>query len=58
MRWPLDSELMVEFASALDRINALADQASGFVWRRRAEPGGHVSLADTTGGAGQARPRR
>ena len=30
---PVDSPALVDFANALDRINALAEQAPGFVWR-------------------------
>ncbi len=33
MREALESASMVDFVNNLDRINALADQASGFVWR-------------------------
>src|SRR5262245_50247334 len=33
MRAPIDSEEMAEFRGALERINAIADAAPGFVWR-------------------------
>lgn len=33
MKEPLDSPLMADFVANLDRINALADNAPGFVWR-------------------------
>ena len=33
MTAPLDSPRLADFAAALDRINALADAAPGFVWR-------------------------
>jgi len=33
----------------IESINALADQAPGFIWRLRSHPAEHVSLADTTG---------
>ena len=36
---PLDSEVMQEFVDALDRINHLADQSPGFVWRLQEENG-------------------
>jgi len=49
MRFPLDAEPMAEFVAALERINALADHAPGFIWRLRSDTGEHVSLADTTG---------
>ena len=32
-RYPTDDPRMGEFMEALDRINALADAAPGFVWR-------------------------
>ncbi len=37
LREPLDSPLMAEFVANLDRINAIADAAPGFVWRMKAE---------------------
>jgi GNAT superfamily N-acetyltransferase len=37
MREALESPSMVDFVNNLDRINALADQASGFVWRLKDE---------------------
>jgi Domain of unknown function (DUF3291) len=43
---PLESPQMAEFVSALDRINALAEQSPGFVWR----------LQDTDGNATALRP--
>jgi len=36
---PMDSPLMADFVNNLDRINALADQAPGFVWRLKSEDG-------------------
>lgn len=30
---PLDSPILADFVAELDRINALAEQSSGFVWR-------------------------
>jgi len=30
---PLDSPIMADFVANLDRINSLADQSEGFVWR-------------------------
>jgi hypothetical protein len=35
LRAPLDSAMMSEFMMLLDPVNALADRASGFVWRHR-----------------------
>lgn len=37
MRAPLDSPLMADFVANLDRVNALADVAPGFVWRLQTE---------------------
>jgi heme-degrading monooxygenase HmoA len=45
LRFPLDAPAASEFVAALDRINRLADESPGFVWRHRAEHG-HVSYAD------------
>ena len=39
MKEPLDSPLMAEFVANLERINALADSAPGFVWRLQTEEG-------------------
>lgn len=36
---PLDSPLLTDFVASLDRINALADQAQGFVWRLQTDDG-------------------
>jgi uncharacterized protein DUF3291 len=36
---PLDTPRLAEFVGALDRINALADTAEGFVWRLQTEDG-------------------
>ncbi len=37
MKEPLDSPTMADFVANLDRINALAEQSPGFVWRLRGE---------------------
>lgn len=39
MRAPLESEIMQSFVARLDEINALADNAPGFVWRLKSEQG-------------------
>jgi hypothetical protein len=44
-RCPIDAEPVAEFVGALDRINAVADQAPGFTWRHRSDHG-PVSSAD------------
>ena len=36
---PKDSPLVADFVNNLDRINALADEAPGFVWRLQSEEG-------------------
>jgi hypothetical protein len=36
---PMDSPVMAEFAANLGRINALAEQSPGFVWRLQTEDG-------------------
>ena len=36
---PLDSELLQTFVARLDEINALADDAPGFVWRLKSDQG-------------------
>ncbi|MES2625968.1 MAG: DUF3291 domain-containing protein [Pseudomonadota bacterium] len=46
MKEPLDSPSMADFVNNLDRINALAEQSQGFVWR----------LKDETGNATTQRP--
>src|SRR5262245_31025395 len=36
---PLESPVMADFVGNLDRINAIADAAPGFVWRLQTEEG-------------------
>lgn len=36
---PLESPALVDFVANLDRINALADDAPGFIWRLQTEDG-------------------
>lgn len=40
----MDSPLMAEFANNLDRINALAEQTEGFVWRLQTDEGDATAL--------------
>jgi hypothetical protein len=40
----VDSPALAEFAANLDRINALADAAPGFVWRLQGESGDATSI--------------
>lgn len=41
---PIDSPVMADFVAQLDRINALADQSPGFVWRLVGEGNDATSL--------------
>jgi hypothetical protein len=40
----MDSPVMAGFAGALDRINALADESPGFVWRLQTEDGDATAI--------------
>jgi hypothetical protein len=44
MKEPLQSPGMADFVANLDRINALADAAAGFVWRLQTEQGDATAL--------------
>lgn len=44
MKYSLDSLDMQEFVDNLDRINSLADQAPGFIWRLQTEEGDATSI--------------
>lgn len=44
MRGARDSEIMSEFFARLDEINALADNAPGFVWRLQSESGNATDI--------------
>lgn len=44
LRAPIDDPMIAEFKDALDRINALADAATGFVWRLQDEIGNATSF--------------
>ena len=41
---PLDSPQLADFVGALERINALADDSPGFVWRLQGDGGDATSL--------------
>ena len=43
-RAAMDSDVMKGFVDRLDEINALADEASGFVWRLQTEAGDATSI--------------
>jgi hypothetical protein len=44
LRAPVDDPLITEFVAGLDRINALADRAPGFVWRLQTEDGNATAV--------------
>ena len=44
---PPDSPQIADFMAALDEINALADQAPGFVWRLKSESGNATDILVT-----------
>lgn len=44
INYPLDDPRMAGFVDNLDRINALADTAPGFVWRLKTEDGNATSI--------------
>jgi hypothetical protein len=43
-RYPLDDPRIAEFMNALDRVNALADAAPGFVWRLQTVDGNATDI--------------
>lgn len=43
LREPLLSPSMADFVNNLDRINALAEQSSGYVWRLKDDIGGNAT---------------
>ena len=44
MKEPLDSPVMADFVANLERINALAENAPGFIWRLQTDDGDATSL--------------
>jgi hypothetical protein len=44
MNHPIDAPEMADFVADLDRINALADEADGFVWRLQTEEGDATAI--------------
>ena len=44
IKGPMDSPLMAAFAANLGRINALAEQTPGFVWRLQTEQGDATAI--------------
>lgn len=43
---PIDSPELVDFVANLDRINALAEESTGFVWRLQTEEGDATGIKD------------
>jgi hypothetical protein len=48
IKGPLDSPVMAEFMANLERINALADAAEGFVWRLQTAEGDATAIRPFT----------
>ena len=44
LKAPLDSPQLADFVGALDRINAVADAAPGFIWRLQDDSGNATAL--------------
>jgi hypothetical protein len=44
IKGPMDSPVMADFAANLERINALADQTSGFIWRLQTDEGDATAI--------------
>jgi hypothetical protein len=44
LKEPLDSPRLADFVANLDRINALAEDSPGFIWRLKTEAGDATSL--------------
>jgi len=49
LRAPVDDPLITDFVAGLDRINALADLATGFVWRLQTEDGNATAVRPAEG---------
>lgn len=44
IKGPMDSPVMAEFAANLERINAMAESAAGFVWRLQTDDGDATAI--------------
>jgi hypothetical protein len=44
LRAPVDDPVIADFVAGLDRVNALADLAPGFVWRLQTEDGNATAI--------------
>ena len=54
LRASLDSPELADFVNSLDPINALADEAPGFIWRLQTEDGNATSVRPLSGSAARA----
>lgn len=45
LRYPLDDPRIADFVDNLDRVNALAEQSDGFIWRLKDESGNATQIA-------------
>lgn len=43
---PIDSPELVDFVANLDRVNALAEESAGFIWRLQTEEGDATGIKD------------
>jgi len=43
---PIDSPELVDFVANLDRVNALAEESTGFVWRLQTDEGDATGIKD------------
>jgi Domain of unknown function (DUF3291) len=41
---PIDSELLADFVADLDRINTIAENSQGFIWRLKEENGSAINI--------------
>ncbi len=46
MKAPLESPLLADFVANLDRVNSLAEQSPGYVWRLQTEEGNATGIRD------------
>jgi hypothetical protein len=49
LRAPVDDPLIADFVAGLDRVNAVADLAPGFVWRLQTEDGNAAAIRPVDG---------
>ena len=49
IKGPMDSPIMADFVANLDRVNALAEQSPGYVWRLKTDEGNATSVSSPLG---------